>query len=184
MPEQDLEAQTKSLQQLYRSRDSQNRKDIRSLRNGYSRLKENYREKNPNLDNIFRALDNLWEDALIDEDQTSQIPLPYDRFYFLYECMTIHQEKLADLLQVYELQLANLERNKKDMVEQSFLHGMRIFEEIQWISEHSRVRLQGRSRPVQMLKIDLTLDSSENARERMKQYIEAEIGRASCRERV
>lgn len=175
VPGQDLEAQTKDLQQHYRSQDRQNRQDVRSLRNGYSRLKEEYREKNQNIDNIFRALDHLWEDAQGEEDQGGRSLLSFDRFYFLFESMSIHQEKLSDLLQVYELQLANLERNKRDMVEQCFLHGLRICEEIQWISDHSRIRLQGRSRPVQMLKIDLATDSSENARERMKYYIEAGI---------
>ncbi|MGI1659240.1 MAG: hypothetical protein ACRKFN_09705 [Desulfitobacterium sp.] len=176
-PGGDLEAQTKDLRQEYRQRDRQNRQDVRNLRNGYGRLKEDYRERNPNIDTIFRALDHLWEDAQGEEIAEGRGPLSFERFYFLFESMSIHQEKLADLLQVYELQLANLERNKKDMVEQSFLHGLRICEEIQWISDHSRIRLQGRSRPVQMLKIDLVPDSSENARERMQHYIEAGIER-------
>ncbi len=174
VPEQDLEAQTKILQQQYRDKDKQNRRDIGQIRNDYARLKETYREKNSNIDNIFRGLDNLWADDLQDDSVASSI-LSYDRFYYLYECMSIHQEKLSDLLKIYELQLANLEQNKNNMVEQSFLHGMRIFEEIQWISDNSKVRLQGRSRPVQMLKIDLVLDSLENAKERMKNYIETAI---------
>ncbi|MGI6119532.1 MAG: hypothetical protein ACOYIB_03005 [Desulfosporosinus sp.] len=175
VPEQDIEAQTKMLQQQYREKDKQNRRDIGQLRNAYGRLKETYREKNSNIDNIFRGLDKLWEDALLQDDNGMLSILSYDRYYYLYECMSIHQEKLSDLLKIYELQLANLEQNKNNMVEQSFLHGMRIFEEIQWISDNSKVRLQGRSRPVQMLKIDLVLDSMENAKERMKNYIETAI---------
>lgn len=175
VPEQDIEAQTKMLQQQYREKDKQNRRDIGQLRNAYGRLKETYREKNSNIDNIFRGLDKLWEDALLQDDNGMSSILSFDRFYYLYECMSIHQEKLSDLLKYYELQLANLEQNKNNMVEQSFLHGMRIFEEIQWISDNSKVRLQGRSRPVQMLKIDLVLDSMENAKERMKNYIETAI---------
>ena len=175
MPEEDIEAQTKMLQQQYREKDKQNRRDIGQLRNDYGRLKETYREKNSNIDNIFRGLDKLWEDALLQDDSVASSILSYDRFYYLYECMSIHQEKLSDLLKLYELQLANLEQNKNNMVEQSFLQGMRIFEEIQWISDNSKVRLQGRSRPVQMLKIDLVLDSMENAKERMKNYIEIAI---------
>ena len=81
-------------------------------------------------------------------------------------------EKLAELIRLYENQLANLERNKEDLVQQSFLHGLRFYEEIQWISDNSRIRLQGRNRPVQMLKIELQLDSQEAARQRMKEYIE------------
>ncbi|MDD4346352.1 MAG: hypothetical protein PHZ11_05560 [Desulfitobacteriaceae bacterium] len=175
VPEQDIEAQTKMLQQQYREKDKQNRRDIGQIRNDYARLKETYREKNSNIDNIFRGLDKLWEDALLQDDSIMSSILSYDRFYYLYECMSIHQEKLSDLLKIYELQLANLEQNKNNMVEQSFLHGMRIFDEIQWISDNSKVRLQGRSRPVQMLKIDLVLDSLENAKDRMKNYIETAI---------
>ncbi|MFZ3129517.1 MAG: hypothetical protein WA125_00050, partial [Desulfosporosinus sp.] len=175
VPEQDIEAQTKTLQHQYRDRDRQNRKDIGQLRNHYGFLKETYREKNANIDNIFRSLDNLWEDALIKDDSGGPSILSYDRFFYLYECMSIHQEKLSDLLKIYELQLANLEQNKNNLAEQSFLQGMRFFEEIQWISDNSKVRLQGRSRPIQMLKIDLALDSIENARDRMKKYIEETI---------
>jgi hypothetical protein len=175
VPAQDLEAQLQDLGQQYRAQDNQNRTEIRQLQTAYSRLREDYREKNTNIDNIFRALNSLWEDALTDVDISSRKPLPYERFYFLYESMLTHHEKLSELLKVYELQLANLERNKHDMIEQSFLHGMRIAEEILWISDNSKVRLQGRSRPVQMLKIDLATDSAENAKERMKQYIEEAV---------
>ena len=96
----------------------------------------------------------------------------FDEFYYLYERMSLHAEKLTELIRLYEGQLANLERNKQDMVQQSFLQGTRFYEEIQWISDNSKIRLQGRARPVQMLKIDLQLDNKDAARQRMKEYIE------------
>lgn len=86
--------------------------------------------------------------------------------------MSQHEEKLTELIVIYENQLANLERNKKDMVQQSFLQGRRLYEEIQLISEYSKVRLLGRSRPVQMIKIDFQLDNHEYAQQRIKDYIE------------
>ncbi|PHJ37645.1 hypothetical protein P378_15450 [Desulforamulus profundi] len=98
--------------------------------------------------------------------------MEFDEFYYLYERMSLHADKLNELIALYEVQLANLERNKKDMVQQSFLHGRRFYEEIQWISDNSRIRLQGRTRPVQMLKIDLQLDNQDAAMQRMKDYIE------------
>ena len=81
------------------------------------------------------------------------------------------------MITVYESQLANLERNKKDMVQQSYLHGLRFYEEIQWISDNSKIRLQGRSRPVQMLKIDMQPGDNDAVRQRMAEYIEGCISR-------
>jgi len=98
--------------------------------------------------------------------------MDYDGYYYLYERMSLHKDKLRELIKLHENQLSNLERNKKDMIQQSLLHGMRFYEEIDWISDHSKVRLQGRSRPVQMLKIEISLDSSDAAGLRMKEYIE------------
>lgn len=59
-----------------------------------------------------------------------------------------------------------------DMVQQSFLQGRRMHEEIDLISNNSRVLLQDRARPVQMLRIDLQLDSQESAQQRVHNYIE------------
>ncbi len=132
------------------------------IRNNYTGLKADYRERNPNISNIFKGLDLLWD----------KVEMGYDDYYYLYERMSLHKDKLGELIKLHENQLSNLERNKKDMIQQSLLHGMRFYEEIEWISDHSKVRLQGRSRPVQMLKIELSLDSSDAAGIRMKDYIE------------
>ncbi len=162
IPEQDLAAQAARLEQAFRKMERENREDAARLRNNYYGLKTDYQEKNINTDNIFKGLDPLWDKA----------GMEYDGFYYLYERMGQHGEKLTELIRLYESQLANLERNKKDMIQQSYLHGLRFYEEIQWISDNSKIRLQGRSRPVQMLKIDLQLDNSDAARQRMKEYIE------------
>ena len=57
-------------------------------------------------------------------------------------------------------------------MQQSFLHGRMIYEEIGRISESSKVRLQGRTRAVQALKIEMRYDSGEAAGQRMAEYIE------------
>jgi hypothetical protein len=161
-PEQDVRAQATGLEQAFRQAESENRETVAQLRNRHSQLKADYRDKNLNIDNIFKGLDPLLDRAR----------MGYEDFYYLYERMSLHAEKLAELITLYEGQLANLERDKRDMVQQSFLQGQRIGEEIQWISDNSKVRLQGRSRPVQMLKIDLQFDHAEAARQRMLEYIE------------
>lgn len=162
LPGKDPSVQAHELKQAFLKIKDKNAKAEESLRKKYNGLKTEYREKNVNTDNIFAGLDPLWEKA----------GTGYDGLYFLWERMSQHAEKLAELIIVYENQLANLERNKKDMVQQSFLHAQRIYEEIQWISDNSRTSLQHRSRPVQMLRIDMQLDSRDAARQRMQEYID------------
>ncbi|MEW6064576.1 MAG: hypothetical protein ACOY3U_07535 [Bacillota bacterium] len=162
IPGQDVTAQAAGLSQAFGKIKSENSAAANRLRNKYAGLKADYRDKNSNIDNIFKGLDHLWDKA----------GMEFDEFYYLYERMSLHADKLNELIALYEVQLANLERNKKDMVQQSFLHGRRFYEEIQWISDNSRIRLQGRTRPVQMLKIDLQLDNQDAAMQRMKDYIE------------
>ncbi|MDR3601650.1 MAG: hypothetical protein P4L49_14415, partial [Desulfosporosinus sp.] len=161
-PEQDVLAQTRLLGEGYRTVETKNRTQADALKNTYIGMKADYRERNTNITNIFKGLDLLWE----------KVDMDYDAYYYLYERMSLHKDKLRELIQLHESQLSNLERNKRDMIQQSLLHGMRFFEEIEWISDHSKVRLQGRSRPVQMLKIELSLDSGDAAGIRMKDYIE------------
>lgn len=161
-PEQDVKTQTRILGEGYRAVETKNRTQADTLRNNYAGMKADYRERNANISNIFKGLDLLWD----------KVDMDYDGYYYLYERMSLHKDKLRELIQLHENQLSNLERNKKDMIQQSLLHGMRFYEEIEWISDHSKVRLQGRSRPVQMLKIELSLDSSDAAGMRMKEYIE------------
>ena len=165
--EEDFMGQAACLEREYRNLQNENGRHINQIRNLYADAKIDYRDKNSNLDNIFKGLDPLWDKAQAE----------YDDFFYLFERMSLQGEKLADLIAVNEAQLANLERNKQDMVQQSFLQGRQMLEEIDLISENSKVRLAGRSRPVQMLKIDLQLDNHEAARLRVAQYIDECIHR-------
>ncbi len=162
LPEADVVAQASRWEKDFRSLQNVNLDTASKLRSRYDNCKIDFKDKNLNLESIFKGLDPLWDKARME----------YDDYYYLFERMSQHGEKLTELIVIYENQLANLERNKKDMVQQSFLQGRRLFEEIQLISEYSKVRLSGRSRPVQMLKIDLQLDNHESAQQRIKDYIE------------
>ncbi len=162
VPETDETAQADRLEKEFRSLQNTSRDDAGGLRSSYGGCKIDFKDKHPTLDNIFKGIDPLWDKARTE----------YDDYYYLFERISQQAEKLTDLIAVHESQLVNLERNKKDMVQQSFLQGRRIYEEIQAISEHSKVKLTGRSRPVQMLKIDLQLDDHNLAWERIKDYIE------------
>jgi hypothetical protein len=160
--ETDIIAQSSRWEKTYRDLQSSSLENAGKIRNRYNNCKADYRDKNMNLDNIFKGLDPLWDQA----------QMAFDDFYYLFERMSQHGEKLAELIAIYETQLANLERNKRDMVQQSFMQGRRMYEEIDLISDNSKVSLQGRSRPVQMLRIDLQLDSQELAQQRVNDYIE------------
>lgn len=172
VPEPDIADQAVRWEKTLRDLQDKNRQDLAGTRNRYLGCRLDYREKNLNLDNIFKGLDPLWDKA----------QPTFDDYYYLYERMSQHGEKLTELITVYETQLANLERNKQDMIQQSFEQGRRMYDEIQLISDHSRVRLEGRSRPVQMLRIDMTLDNNESARQRVSLYIEECI--AEVREKI
>ncbi|MEL7566656.1 MAG: hypothetical protein AAGU27_17500 [Dehalobacterium sp.] len=161
VPEEHAAAQLERLAEDYHRLEKENRQGAIKYRSRYADLKTDYREQNQNIDHIFKGLDPLWEKG----------ELAFEDFYYLYERMMQHREKLGELIRIYEVQLANLERDKRDMVQQSFLHGMMIYEEIQWISDNSKVRIQGRTRPVQMLKIEMQPDK-EQALERMQEYID------------
>ncbi|MEA4925453.1 MAG: hypothetical protein VB084_09105 [Syntrophomonadaceae bacterium] len=162
VPEIDVVDQASRSEKIFNSLQSGNRENANKIRNLYNNCKAAYRDKNLNLDSIFKGLDPLWDKAR----------MVYDDFYYLFERMSLHGEKLSELIAIYENQLANLERNKRDMVQQSFLQGRRMHEEIDLISNNSRVLLQDRARPVQMLRIDLQLDSQESAQQRVHDYIE------------
>lgn len=162
IPETDINSQAAHWEKDFRSLQNANLDTVIKLRNRYDYCKIDFKDKNLNLGSIFKGLDPLWDKAQIE----------YDDYYYLFERMSQHGEKLSELIVIYENQLANLERNKKDMVQQSFLQGRRLYEEIQLISDYSKVRISGRSRPVQMLRIDLQLDNHESAQQRIQDYIE------------
>jgi len=162
IPEMDVIAQASRCEKIFNNLQSGNRENANKIRNQYNNCKADYRDKNLNLDSIFKGLDPLWDKAQKE----------YDDFYYLFERMSLHGEKLTELIAIHENQLANLERDKRDMVLQSFLQGRRMHEEIDLISNNSKVLLQDRARPVQMLRIDLQLDSQESAQQRVNDYIE------------
>lgn len=136
----------------------------REISSKYFRMANEYREKNPNIANIFKGLDPLKEQAEKDSE----------KYYYLYERTANQKDVLGDMIRIYENQLANLERNKNDMVTQSFHHAMQLYEEVQKITRDSSIKLMGKSRPVSMLRINM-VEPEEGSRstEKMRIYIES-----------
>lgn len=162
--DEEPERQFKLLSGGYRQKEQSNRTQLEKRWHEYLKLRQDYMDKKQYLTDIFAGLDTLWEQA-----RTG-----FAGCYYLYERSQQQLEMLNNMLRFYESRLANLERNKQDMVQQSYFHGLQIYEELHKISECSRVRIQGRSRPVDMLRINMQLEEGEHetARQRIKQYVE------------
>ena len=117
----------------------------RQLHSGYIQMEHAYKEKNSNIGNIFKGL----------EPFKSKAELDFDGFYYFYERIERQNDALKDFIRILEAQLANLERNKSDMVQQSYMQAVQIFEEVGKISGDSAIRLSGKNKPVQMLQIEM-----------------------------
>lgn len=163
LPAEDVVQEYEQLFQRLKNLKQNNVNLERQLNSQYTKLENNYREKNSNIMNIFKGLEPLKQKA--DQD--------FAGYYYFYERIEQQNEILNDLLKIYETRLANLERNKNDMVQQSYLHAVQVYEEIQKITEDSAIKLPGKARPVQMLKIEmLPLEEKHAGLEKMRSYIE------------
>lgn len=122
-----------------------------------------YKDKNSNIANIFKGLDPIKQQA--EEDP--------EKYYYLYERTISQKDVLGDLIRIYKNQLENLERNKNDMVTQSYLHAMQLYEEVQKITRDSAIKLTGKSRPVAMLRINMVLpEEGDRSMGKMRSYID------------
>jgi energy-coupling factor transporter ATP-binding protein EcfA2 len=156
---QDYNAQIKELALLLRE-NTQHRNTIHSK---YSQLKATYQSKNKHLENILAGWDPLMEGAQSDNN----------KYYYLGERMLLSNESLNKLIKACEDRLSNVEKNKKDMIQHSYLHAKQVFDEIQKISENSSIKLDGKNRPVPMLKIHMEpLNTEEDNSTKMESYIE------------
>ena len=157
---EDYEEQTNELKCLQ----EENRKYEKNASSYYYKLKANYKDKNIHIQNIFIGLEPLIEGARTDRN----------KYYYLGERILDNNDSLNKLISVCEQRLSNLEKNKNDMVQHSYLQAKQVYEEIQKIAENSSIKLEGKSRPIPMLKIDMVpLDETEEEnRVKMKGYIE------------
>ena len=120
----------------------ENKQYENNLQNRYRDMKGRY--NNRHIENILNGLDSLIESAQLDKS----------KYYYLGERMMLSNETLEKLIRACEQRLANLEKNKYDMVHHSYLHAKQVYEEVHKISEiqHS---IDGKNRPVQMLRINM-----------------------------
>lgn len=162
---EDFDTQVKELKNIR----NKNGNMEKSISKKYLNLANEYRDKNPNIANIFKGLDPIRQQA---EEN-------HDNYYYLYERIVSQKDVLGDLIGAYENQLANLERNKNDMVTQSYFHAMQLYDEVNKITRDSSINLNGKSRPVSMLRIKM-VPPEEGARsmDKMRNYIESCVAMA------
>lgn len=156
--EEDYSELTRELKTLQK----ENKQYENNLQNRYRDTKGKYRNKH--IENILTGLDPLMEGAQLDKD----------KYFYLGERMLLSNETLTKLIRACEQRLANLEKNKNDMIQHSYLHAKQVYEEIQKISENSSIRIDGKNRPVQMLRINMEplSETEEENSTKMQSYIE------------
>ncbi|MBK5251231.1 MAG: hypothetical protein JJE29_01085 [Peptostreptococcaceae bacterium] len=147
---------------------AENEKLERNAEINYGDMKNEFVDKNVNLKKIFDGLGSLVQKARSNKDD----------YYYLWERMTDSKEILDKLIKVCEQMLSSFEKTKRDMIQHSYMHGKQVYDEIQKIGENSSIKLEGKSRPVPMLKIDMEpLEAVEKENiDKMKMYIENCIG--------
>lgn len=140
----------------------ENKQYENNLQNRYRDLKGKYH--NRHIENILAGLDPLVEGAQLDRN----------KYYYLGERIMLNNETLEKLIRACEQRLANLEKNKRDMIQHSYLHAKQVYEEIHKIADNSSVRIDGRNRPVQMLRINMEplSEVEEENLAKMESYIE------------
>lgn len=136
----------------------------KNLNRNYDKLKINFKNKNHHIENILVGLDVLMEGAQTDKN----------KYYYLGERMLLSNENLTKLIKACEERLSNVEKNKQDMIQHSFLHAKQVYGEIQKIAENSSIKLEGKNRPIPMLKINMEplSDTDEENITKMRAYIE------------
>jgi hypothetical protein len=161
---ENLEQDYQEVSEEYSNRMEENIRHEKNLNRNYEKLKINFKNKNNHIENILAGLNPLVEGAQSDKH----------KYYYLGERMLLSNESLIKLIKACEERLSNVEKNKHDMIQHSYLHAKQVFGEIQKIAENSSIKLDGKNRPIQMLKINME-PLSENDEEniiKMRAYIE------------
>ena len=160
--EEDMEKQFLNMKEEYRQARKSSEEKKRICSRKYQETRERYRGKNQCVEDILESLSSM---PLEDAD------LSYDTVYFYLEEFMLKRENLEKLLDYYSTQLETISRTRNQIVDQCVSYGTGIYEEIKAIAAKSRIRLSQKSRPVQMLKIDVPRELDNMVRDRMDEYI-------------
>lgn len=160
--EEDMEKQFLDMKEEYRQARRSAEQKKRNCSKRYLDIRDRYRGKNQCVEDILESLSSM---------PLEDVDLSYDTIYFYLEEFMLKRENLERLLDYYSTQLETISRTRNQIVDQCVSYGTGIYEEIKAIVSKSRIRLSQKSRPVQMLKIDVPRELDNKVRERMDEYI-------------
>ena len=162
--EQDLNRQFRELRSQMQQARKQSQEKRQNCRKLYQEIRSEFYGKDKCISDILDTLEHL---AFESEDLDQETLRPYIEEYQL------KRESLKKLLDYYETQLENIYHTKQQVADQCMSYAVMLYEEIKFIVQKSRIRLTGKNRPVQMLRIDIPKQLDSGARERMEDYLDS-----------
>ncbi len=165
--EEDLEKQFAKLRNHLNGSRKQSREEKQRCQKMYQKIKEEFYGKDACISDI---LDTLLLIPFEKED------LKQETIDLCLEEFVKKKESLKKLLDYYDIQLENIQHTKQQVVDQCMSYAAMLHEEIRTIVQKSRIRLTGKSRPVQMLRIDIPRELDGEARQRMEAYLDTCLG--------
>ena len=163
--EEDIEKQSKGYEEAFKI-----------AKNNCSLEKENYQKVYKNIKAKFDNVHNSISDILNSLERLDiNSDISYEKVYFFIEELMKKRESLEKLLAFYDQQLSTMEDSKRQVIEQCISYAILIYDGIKIISEKSKIRLTGKSRSMQMLKIGIPPEIDSGAGSRMKEYIESTL---------
>lgn len=160
--EADMEKQFLDLREVYRRAQIGVQRQKEACAKRYQETESRFKGKNQCVEDILSSLSSL---------QMKDPELTYETVYFYLEEFIMKRENLEKLLDFYSGQLETISRTRNQVIDQCVSYGNGIYEEIKAIASKSRIRLSGKSRAVQMLRIDVPKELDNKVRERMGEYI-------------
>lgn len=165
--EEDLEKQFAKFRNHLNGSRKQSREEKQRCQKMYQKIKEEFYGKDACISDILDTL--LLIPFEKDDLKQETIDLCLEEF-------VKKKESLKKLLDYYDIQLENIQHTKQQVVDQCMSYAAMLHEEIRTIVQKSRIRLTGKSRPVQMLRIDIPRELDGEARQRMEAYLDTCLG--------
>ncbi len=100
----------------------------------------------------------------------------YEDYFHMSEKLTVAIRKMHDLLRSFDQKLAGMEKNRENLIRQSYMQAKRSYEELQKIENHSKVALDGGG-VRRMIRVNMApMDESETEnRSKMESYVGRQV---------
>ena len=135
-----------------------------------STIFSDFRNKHEVISNINEGLTPL----------VDKLDVLEDNYYYLGERMLMNMESLKNIIRACQLRLEGVENSKRDLIQHCYYHGKIVFDEIEKVTENSSIKIEGHTRPIPMIKINMELLSEEKeSKEKIRLYIEDCISQIS-----